>query len=223
MRRFAVILLICLILGAIAQTLVAWGCALGIEPVFVGETESSSQSEVIMYVTAGGSGLADANPSEMRFSELMMVPDYHIYHFRGFGVSHDTTVHFSANGTDHDIRSSGWPWRSVANTLLNASPTYPPIAQSAPLVYPSDFPPSPGAPLDHPPIPLAILPFGFMANTALYGFALFVLFLAHRRVVMIIRARRNRCTSCNYDLREIASDRCPECGATRAVSRAFPT
>jgi hypothetical protein len=62
---------------------------------------------------------------------------------------------------------------------------------------------------------LPLLPIwrGFAINTFLYSAILALLFYPPRVIRRAIRARRGLCTSCGYDLRGAAHERCPECGA----------
>jgi hypothetical protein len=49
-------------------------------------------------------------------------------------------------------------------------------------------------------------------------FALFVAFPIMRRNACRVWAAHGLCTKCGYDLRQINSDRCPECGEMRLGS-----
>lgn len=53
---------------------------------------------------------------------------------------------------------------------------------------------------------------GLLANTALFTLLWYLLLFAPGALRRTIRTRRNRCTTCGYDLRGLATSRCPECG-----------
>jgi len=55
---------------------------------------------------------------------------------------------------------------------------------------------------------------GFVANTAIYAVLWWMPLFLHGIMRRRIRARRDRCLACNYDLRATIDPRCPECGAT---------
>lgn len=64
-------------------------------------------------------------------------------------------------------------------------------------------------------IPTTYLLTGVLGNTAALSALWVAAELVHFYVVRRIRLRRGRCTHCNYDLRYLAVERCPECGEVR--------
>lgn len=62
-------------------------------------------------------------------------------------------------------------------------------------------------------MPAALIPAGFAINTLFYAGIVLVLSRAPGFILRSMRARRRQCIWCGYDLRENASGICPECGA----------
>ena len=54
---------------------------------------------------------------------------------------------------------------------------------------------------------------GFVANALLYGFVLWALNFGASTARRMIRRKRGHCTKCGYDLRGAEHEVCPECGA----------
>ncbi len=62
-------------------------------------------------------------------------------------------------------------------------------------------------------VPLRPIRPGFAINTVFYAALLWMVTLGPFTARRIIRRKRQRCIKCGYDLRGAAHDRCPECGA----------
>jgi hypothetical protein len=58
---------------------------------------------------------------------------------------------------------------------------------------------------------------GFAINTMFYAAIVWMLFAVPGAVRRQVRIKRGKCASCGYSLREIVSEKCPECG--RIVSK----
>ncbi|MGP1346867.1 MAG: hypothetical protein ACTS3F_09420 [Phycisphaerales bacterium] len=58
---------------------------------------------------------------------------------------------------------------------------------------------------------------GLLANTAIYAAALWLLTLAPLRLRRTLRARKGHCPHCAYDLNNLTTDRCPECGRSASM------
>ncbi len=69
-------------------------------------------------------------------------------------------------------------------------------------------------------LPLRIVWPGFLFNTALYAAVLWLIFAAPFTARRIIRQRRGRCINCGYDLSHAEHEVCPECGLGREVVEA---
>ena len=61
-------------------------------------------------------------------------------------------------------------------------------------------------------IPLRIVWLGFVFNTIIYAVFLWLLTLAPFTARRMIRRKRGRCIKCGYDLRNVEHEKCPECG-----------
>jgi hypothetical protein len=55
---------------------------------------------------------------------------------------------------------------------------------------------------------------GFAINTIFYAAIMWFLFFAPGAIRKRVRRKRGQCAACGYSLRDITSDKCPECGAT---------
>jgi hypothetical protein len=60
--------------------------------------------------------------------------------------------------------------------------------------------------------PLCPLWPGFAINTMFYAAIVWVLFAAPGAIRRRVRRKRGQCAACGYSLREITSEKCPECG-----------
>lgn len=72
-------------------------------------------------------------------------------------------------------------------------------------------------------LPLRPIWRGLLVNSLLFACLWFIALLGPPTIRRAIRRRRGCCPLCGYDLRAIASDRCPECGeCTSRARRALP-
>jgi len=55
---------------------------------------------------------------------------------------------------------------------------------------------------------------GFIIDAAIYGTIWLGIFIIPGRLQHYLRERKNRCTTCGYNLHNLKSNRCPECGTT---------
>jgi hypothetical protein len=67
----------------------------------------------------------------------------------------------------------------------------------------------------HRLLPTGVLPIGFAINSGLYAAILWLLFAVPGAVRRRVRIKRCQCASCGYSLRDITSEKCPECGAIK--------
>jgi len=109
---------------------------------------------------------------------------------------------------EYVIVSTGWPWPSMHYTIerhgvdITRARAVGGI-ELGKVANVHDF---------QPALPLRLLWFPFALNTLVYAAAIAGAALAARSLRRMIRARRNRCLRCNYDLRGAAHEQCPECG-----------
>jgi hypothetical protein len=66
-------------------------------------------------------------------------------------------------------------------------------------------------------LPYRIIFPGFAINTIFYAAIVWGLFAVPGAVRRRVRRKRGQCAACGYLLRDITSEKCPECGGIRAV------
>lgn len=141
-----------------------------------------------------GPGIPPETPSWSRLKE-----------FTATGNLHRLPVHWSDYSLDVGC---GWPFRSAAFFAI--------ISTAKPGPWRAD-----GWMIENAPnsrslprvIPLHIIWPGALANTAVYGAAILLMWRLIGSGRRAWRSRRRRCRACNYDLRATTTGVCPECGA----------
>jgi len=200
-KRCLVKLMLFLLLGAIVNVAVAWGCAIW----------------------------APSHGERARRVELDALPDVTKYglraHSENDGVRVDNTgLTFTTVITAQGVLGltvAGWPQRSMEGALrfesaLTHPPAVPTIIHAVALGNSirrrdREFPNWPFV------LPLRPIWPGFAVNTVFYAAVLWLLIAAPFALRRRRRIRRGLCPKCAYDLRGSApgSTACPECGATK--------
>jgi hypothetical protein len=126
--------------------------------------------------------------------------------------------------------ASGWPMLAVAGAQLDSRDPGVSTFNSWVVLTPSWAIECPNAMLNAQAcVTTAVLPLrpvlpGFAVNTAIFtlSWAIPIFFAPLARRVN--RRRRNHCTNCNYDLRNLpgTTDKCPECGTARPLVHTEP-
>ncbi len=222
MKRIAIKLVVFLLLGAVVNVGVAWGCAIYID-LWALEHERSSGyhdagSHTWRVVRHERRGATRANcrcdrrrvdGHELR-SRQRALP---------WGVVLTDWIASPTTGMYACVDLRGWPERSLWCGFLveGKGPTrslkthggleLEPFARRA-NAWPSGdvLGPARALPL-RPAFP------GFIINTAFYGAILWMLWSTPCAARRLIRKRRGRCLKCGYDLRHAEHEVCPECGA----------
>ncbi len=197
MKRRLTKLVLFLLLGAIVNVAVAWGCA---------------SSLVFGYGYASYESLAPETAKD-RIVRALDIPvsaahelQFNGGSYRSFGwtmLKISPRSRMASGGLAHyrlEQRSAGWPYRSLSGEWYFDEARTPLAGRSRWLVGGEDLlmPMRPTWP-------------GFVVDTVFYATLFWLLstsFALHR----VIRRKRGRCIKCGYDLRGAEHDVCPECG-----------
>ncbi len=201
MKRRLAKLVVFLLLGAVVNVAVAWGCAIR-SPNFI------QQNVVPLSRSLLARELRVNNPSDIALASE--------FESRRLGclrlLSETDWPHHDSAGTGWRLYAgvciieAGWPFRVFdgeaqyidgGQTYLHAV-RWPPRGE---ITYIGrDF------------LPVRPLWTGFLANVIFYAAMLWLLSFTHLAVHRSIRRKRGRCTKCGYDLRGAEHEVCPECG-----------
>ncbi len=221
-RKFALVLL-CLISGVLTTIAVSWGCSAWID------IHNSPQP----FVTGGRSRRLTA--WEHWYVDLTTKPgmtrfwsrhekSWPVVSYANSTRPAETMVPWWADDTipiyqDHNMAlyGSGWPVHALwwwEDTLLYYDPDA--IAHGGIKLSPWTKPNNPQLQRNNRAIPLMPIWPGLVADTAFYSFCTFGLFALWQGGVLTRRwwrlKHKGLCPNCKYDLRELTSEKCPECG-----------
>ncbi len=191
MKHPLLIIAICLLLGAVVNVAVAWGCAVW-SPVDI--TPGSSESELVKWPGPVPEGWP---PLDWWQRES------------GFGVDIDylAAVDMSIGAYAKAIYDRGWPYRSLRaewKGVLTSTVNVGEWRGGLNLPW--------RRPGDELPLPLKPLWPGFAINTIFYAAILWLLIPGPCALRRLVRRRRGLCPACGYDLGHAEHDTCPECG-----------
>ena len=187
MKRIAIKLVVFLLLGAVVNVAVAWGCA-GLKEIRLWDDASADWATPI-----------EEEQWARHVPEAFAGRSPYVWIFRdAWGNSDKAMLDLDYPSESLLItRRSGWPARCV---------------EGAYRPYPRGYSPSLVVG-DKRLLPLAPLFPGFLVNTLFYSLVLWLLWSAPFATRRLIRKRRGRCVRCGYDLGHAEHDVCPECGA----------
>jgi hypothetical protein len=198
MRRIVVRLAIFLLLGAIINVAVAWGCAAW-SPLRYGHGDEQSPVDVEWARSVGFSFDESGLPTVIQRAASSGFALCHVYPYSIGGrvgasrYSAGLPFHsFQAHATRSDVDEE---WRVACGAALQPDPH---VRPELVLPYRPLWP-------------------GFAINTIIYAAIVWVLFAVPGAVRRRVRRKRGQCAACGYSRRGISADKCPECGA--AVSR----
>ena len=210
MKRRLFKLVVFLLLGAIVNVAVAWGCAAWSEPpVFDAFLTADLRRQ--KWET-------EERRPQLKSDQLWIVRAY-----RSMGLWVIVIRHQPPERRLLHVHRAGWPMPAFEGRANN--PKRGKAGQIIDASYFAAFPlptkkTAPGtAAVSDPMIwrsgrVLPVLPIwpGFAINTAFYAVLLWMLWLSPFVVRRVIRHKRGLCIKCGYDLRGAEHEVCPECG-----------
>ena len=217
MKRIAIKLVIFLLLGAIVNIAVAWGCMV-VWP-------KSHSGNVVYY------GEAELHPTPaLRILESLLPPEEYARRDHAIVISDESRfgwIEYGATSVARDdsggptlfvnVIDAGLPLKSLrcSYRTRNAGgrPSSPQAGYSSALMIPSWMRPAESRLVLWYGFPLQPVWTGFAINTVFYSAILWALWSTPFAARRLIRKRRGRCVKCGYDLRHAEHDSCPECGA----------
>ena len=206
MKRRLTKLVVILLLGAIVNVAVAWGCATWIVPLTNDWATWQRQLNTPLrsdyrkwWATHAPSGFQKEPVAAVRSANV--------------GVTHVSMwkpVAFTPEGTfDYDLVKrirAGLPLRAVEGAYWRAAGTptagTPKVIPDAAVVLPADR------------LKILLRPVwpGFAINTVFYAAIVWGLTLGPFTARRLIRRKRGHCIDCGYDLSHADHEACPECG-----------
>lgn len=216
-KRIAIKLVVFLLLGAVANVGVAWGCAVWSAADHWRGSLDRTRSDALWK-----------KAQALRISQDLWTPQTGDASSRwtGPGIT-ETWI-----GSDHLVRSEdppglriyfgdsvfrrvvrldyGWPARCLhrTDTLEQGMQQVDSVASGEFVLF--DY---------WVVLPTRPIWLGFIINTLFYCMVLWLLWSAPFVTRRLIRRRRGRCVQCGYDLRGAEPDVCPECGSDRRGGR----
>ena len=207
MKRLAFKLVVFLLLGAVVNVGVAWGCAtwsragtsidslnsVEMAALWNEHTADKRSDNWEPRVTDVGPRWTGFGATKTEIGDRRYVNGGWIR--SGGGIIRGLTI------TEH-----GWPTRCVRETSRLDTLT---------IIYRVSFPPAPPdwGQWFNDRLESIVWP-GFLINTLFYAVVLWLLWSAPFAARRLIRRKRGRCVKCGYDLRGAEHELCPECGVT---------
>jgi hypothetical protein len=187
-----------LLLGAIVNVAVAWGCALGATLRFAG-TQSSVVQTTLHVIPSDSVSLNGGNIS--------------VSEWRGFGYTHQRLlVRPTPSKSSADQREI---WRAGIPTLGLVGVTTHGADAKGCLKYERAV---------HNLLPYRAIPYrpiwpGFAINTIFYAAMLWMLLFVPGKIRRFIRIRGHRCPACGYIIAPGVGNKCSECGNPLSLRR----
>ncbi|MCH8825222.1 MAG: hypothetical protein IH984_17135 [Planctomycetes bacterium] len=228
MKRRLFKLALFLLLGAIVNVAVAWGCAIRLDirkssgtslyrSLYPDESQSEDPFWMVSRLTRPGAmhlfshrGMPHHGPSPSALEGLpeSLVPNWARDELLPWQSSSITQLNDFGNWT---VDARGWPqlslWCVWARKILRLRPAEGGIQLPERWVMEHD----------RQWLRVTTLPYrpiwpGFAINTIFYATILWLLTLGPFTARRMIRRKRGLCIKCGYDLRGMDHDKCPECG-----------
>ena len=229
MKRWLAKLVVVLVLGAIVNVAVAWGCATWVDPA-KGKYENGFRSsgqhtwEFVRIVAHGTTLLWSTrgwSKDAIDFDSDGPAPDEFVPSWSDLGAPTSEFMDIVNRSPDSlvlEVRwlhCFGWPRRSLWSHWSRLEDPGEPAPVYASEGYILPLVPSWGNLIPRPLPTRPIWP-GFAFNTFFYAATLWLLTLGPFTARRMIRRKRGHCIKCGYDLRGDFSAGCPECGWQRA-------
>ncbi len=228
MKRRLTKLAVFLLLGAIVNVAVAWGCAAWVDSsqsgmsnkfavmatpqdfFWIGRRESARGAE---RVHSQRLARGPFNPTETATSPLDLIPSWST-------ISHEIDLG-PPEAFDIQIQDArGWPMLSMRCTFLRTG-AKPGLITGREVVGGYELPPRSwtrglisGTKLRA--LPYIPIPFGFVVNTLSYAAFIGISITGASAGRRVIRRKRGHCINCGYDLRGAEHEVCPECGSVHS-------
>ncbi len=228
-------LVLFLLLGAVVNVAVAWGCSLLIRELpVVNERYPNAADAKLIWSRYSRDDWPKATTKAFLHNDGSVVVGGDLRETIRFGVSHVmlTTHRITVLRADHwfvnEIRA-GWPAASFRGAAVDTSPPAKVESVDGFVVTVGTIPAQQVIPRRTAPVPdERLIPYGplwggLAINTLFYAVILWAAPLAYTMTRRFIRYQVGRCPMCGYDLRESGLRRarymlqrgCPECGWRR--------
>ena len=190
------VMVVCLMLGALANVLVAWGCVLWVQS-FEAEPYSGPVAPHATWWTDHAPATWPSPPIRVSHASQWGVEGY-LYHADTVrGPLFDPAVWRS---------QAGWPFRSMEGAQFNEPQTRTRWTESMKRIRGFWFVPA-------GELPTRVRWPQSIGNAILYALPLWGLYCLGIVGLRASRRRRRLCAYCRYDLRGAEHEHCPECGA----------
>ena len=214
MKRRLFKLVVFLLLGAVVNVAVAWGCAAWADPYLGEHYQSTDEGPGYWAVERGGGAGLTLVVSWWGgdWAREHGTPRRSMERYLPSWVPSTPPVVTSEQSADvlQTACAAGWPYRALSGRAVlsytNNRSQYVVVAVSGIQLTPV------GTGTHARILPLRSLWPGFWLNTVFYTLILWVLWLSPFAARRIVRLRRGRCIKCGYDLRGAEHEVCPECG-----------
>ena len=224
MKRITIKLVVFLLLGAVVNVGVAWGCAArsqpfeSIEMIASGSrvqwTAMSPGVRDTLFLDLSGYQFTVANPHRYLTGPIVSTRDPQDTQFYGLNLG---TIDPGSPVSDRKPTQwsgarrlrAGWPTLSLTGEALLDSDPWLRLASRG--LWTVGLGPDSREQIHLPVSPIFL---GFLINTLFYGVILWLLWSAPFATRRRIRKRRGRCVKCGYDLTGAGHVVCPECGKT---------
>ena len=238
MKRRLTKLVVFLLLGAIVNVAVAWGCATWSALKLVGRplVERPTEADQRWWqqvVPAGAAPRASAVWRSRGFGcdSLLILGDRSSEAVFQQDPSGQYTFGASINATMDraTLVRSGWPWRSGAGERwdlgISLMTPFPMLGYKVTTWRDADLQTS-AVSFDRPTwlggssfrlLPLRPIWPGFAINTLVYAVIAWTLTIGPFTIRRVIRRKHGRCVNCGYDLSHAEHEVCPECGADESL------